>query len=174
MQGELRRAERFLKLALDEAKQGFGLDDPHVAAATQNLAELYRVSRQYDLAGPLYEQVGAPILSNMRPIDRHVHVRHIPCMLTSFVLETQALESLRSTFGELDVRTAAALHNAAGDNLHMVLAKCCHGPGKQRRQCWTCAGVGCIRSYGAYDKARGENSMQCLLKLGSTLNPLTG
>jgi hypothetical protein len=56
-QGELRRAERFLKLALDEAKQGFGLDDPHVAAATQNLAELYRVSRQYDLAGPLYEKV---------------------------------------------------------------------------------------------------------------------
>lgn len=57
MQGELRRAERFLKLALDEAKQGFGLNDPHVAAATQNLAELYRVSRQYDLAGPLYEEV---------------------------------------------------------------------------------------------------------------------
>lgn len=56
-QGDLRRAERFLKLALDEAKQGFGPDDPHVAAAAQNLAELYRISSQHDLAGPLYEEV---------------------------------------------------------------------------------------------------------------------
>lgn len=48
-----------MKLALDEATQGFGPDDPHVAAARQNLAELYRVSRQYELAGPLYEEVSS-------------------------------------------------------------------------------------------------------------------
>ncbi len=59
MQGDFKRAERLLKLALDEATKGFGPDDPHVAAARQNLAELYRVSRQYDLAGPLYEEVSA-------------------------------------------------------------------------------------------------------------------
>ena len=38
-QGEYRRAERYFKMALTEAREGFGADDPHVAAACQNLAE---------------------------------------------------------------------------------------------------------------------------------------
>lgn len=79
IQGELRRAERFLKLALDEAKQGFGLNDPHVAAATQNLAELYRVSRQYDLAGPLYEQVHLEETCSFTGPHHTLIVSHVTC-----------------------------------------------------------------------------------------------
>ena len=44
-------------MALAEAREGFGPDDPHVAAAAQNLAELYRVQKKYEQARPLYEQV---------------------------------------------------------------------------------------------------------------------
>ncbi|BDA41473.1 probable Nephrocystin-3 [Coccomyxa sp. Obi] len=107
-QGELRRAERFLKLALDEAKQGFGLDDPHVAAATQNLAELYRVSRQYDLAGPLYEQA----LESLRSTFGELDVRTAAALhnAAGFYMETgevekaqqfykRALEAKRATMG---------------------------------------------------------------------------
>jgi hypothetical protein len=43
--------------ALAEAIKGFGDDDPHVAAARQNLAEQYRVMQKYDMALPLYNQV---------------------------------------------------------------------------------------------------------------------
>ena len=43
--------------ALSEAIKGFGADDPHTAAARQNLAEQYRVMRKYDLALPLYNEV---------------------------------------------------------------------------------------------------------------------
>lgn len=40
--------------------EGFGEDDPHVASACNNLAEFYRLRRQFDLAEPLYQQVGGP------------------------------------------------------------------------------------------------------------------
>ena len=35
-------AERYLRRALEEARTGFSAGDPHVAAALNNLAELYR------------------------------------------------------------------------------------------------------------------------------------
>ena len=46
-----------MKRALEEAKKGFGEDDGHVAAAYNNLAEVYRNSRQFDKAEPLYLEV---------------------------------------------------------------------------------------------------------------------
>ena len=55
-QGKLADAERYLRRALDEARAGFGPSDSHVAAALNNLAELYRLKRQYDDAVPLYEE----------------------------------------------------------------------------------------------------------------------
>ena len=55
-QGKMFEAERFLKQALEDAKLGFGTDDPHMASACQNLAELYRLMHRYDEAFPLYEE----------------------------------------------------------------------------------------------------------------------
>ncbi|KAF3445181.1 hypothetical protein FNV43_RR14875 [Rhamnella rubrinervis] len=54
MQGKLEEAERYFFSALQEAKEGFGERDPHVASACNNLAELYRVNKAYDKAEPLY------------------------------------------------------------------------------------------------------------------------
>ncbi|KAD4586438.1 hypothetical protein E3N88_24039 [Mikania micrantha] len=52
--GKLEDAERLFMGALEEARQGFGERDPHVASACNNLAELYRVKKAFDKAEPLY------------------------------------------------------------------------------------------------------------------------
>ncbi|XP_022772042.1 uncharacterized protein LOC111314693 isoform X2 [Durio zibethinus] len=54
LQGKLEEAETFFLSAIQEAKEGFGERDPHVASACNNLAELYRVKRAFDKAEPLY------------------------------------------------------------------------------------------------------------------------
>ncbi|WOL09356.1 hypothetical protein Cni_G18109 [Canna indica] len=54
LEGKLDEAEKFFHAALDEAKKGFGVKDPHVASSCNNLAELYRVKKEYDKAEPLY------------------------------------------------------------------------------------------------------------------------
>ncbi|CAI9110256.1 OLC1v1010250C1 [Oldenlandia corymbosa var. corymbosa] len=51
---KLVEAEKFFVAALQEAKEGFGERDPHVASACNNLAELYRVIKDFDKAEPLY------------------------------------------------------------------------------------------------------------------------
>ncbi|OMO99270.1 Tetratricopeptide-like helical [Corchorus olitorius] len=52
--GKLEQAERFFLSALQEAKEGFGERDSHVASSCNNLAELYRVKKAFDKAEPLY------------------------------------------------------------------------------------------------------------------------
>jgi len=52
-------AEKYLKQALAEAKQGFGEDDPHVAGACNNLAELHRLKKDFHAAEVLYQEVCA-------------------------------------------------------------------------------------------------------------------
>ncbi|XP_068642016.1 uncharacterized protein [Aristolochia californica] len=52
--GKLDEAERYFLSALQEAKEGFGERDPHVASACNNLAEIYRVRKSFDKAEPLY------------------------------------------------------------------------------------------------------------------------
>ncbi|XP_062150815.1 uncharacterized protein LOC133859430 isoform X2 [Alnus glutinosa] len=54
LQGKVEEAEKFFLSALQEAKEGFGERDPHVASACNNLAELYRVKKEFDKAEPLY------------------------------------------------------------------------------------------------------------------------
>ncbi|KAF5747478.1 RNA polymerase-associated protein CTR9 [Tripterygium wilfordii] len=54
LQGKLEQAEQFFSSALQEAKEGFGEKDPHVASACNNLAELYRVKKEFEKAEPLY------------------------------------------------------------------------------------------------------------------------
>ena len=46
-----------MRRALEEAKKGFGEQDGHVAAACNNLAEIYRNLKEYDKAEPLYLEV---------------------------------------------------------------------------------------------------------------------
>lgn len=62
MQRKLVEAEKYLKRALEEAKEGFGEDDPHVAGACNNLAELYRLKRDFPEAEVLYQEVCPTLL----------------------------------------------------------------------------------------------------------------
>lgn len=52
--GKLKEALGLMKAALDEAIQGFGEDDPHVAAAMSNLAEVNRIMGDFEAAEELY------------------------------------------------------------------------------------------------------------------------
>ncbi|GMI85515.1 hypothetical protein like AT5G37590 [Hibiscus trionum] len=54
LQGKLEEAEKFFLSAIQEAKEGFGERDPHVASSCNNLAELYRIKKAFDKAEPLY------------------------------------------------------------------------------------------------------------------------
>ncbi|XP_072971669.1 uncharacterized protein [Typha angustifolia] len=54
LKGKVDEAEKYFQLALQEAKEGFGLKDPHVASSCNNLAELYRVRKVFEKAEPLY------------------------------------------------------------------------------------------------------------------------
>ncbi|KAL3630184.1 hypothetical protein CASFOL_023168 [Castilleja foliolosa] len=54
LQGNIEQAEKFFQSALKEAIEGFGDRDPHVASACNNLAELFRVKKDFDNAEPLY------------------------------------------------------------------------------------------------------------------------
>uniref|UniRef100_A0A7N0RCG8 Kinesin light chain n=1 Tax=Kalanchoe fedtschenkoi TaxID=63787 RepID=A0A7N0RCG8_KALFE len=54
LQGKLEEAEKFFLLAIQEARDGFGERDPHVASSCNNLAELYRVTKRLNEAEPLY------------------------------------------------------------------------------------------------------------------------
>ncbi|XP_022683762.1 uncharacterized protein LOC101767382 isoform X3 [Setaria italica] len=51
---QLDKAEKLFQAALLEAKEGFGLRDPHVASALNNLAEFYRLKQEYEKAELLY------------------------------------------------------------------------------------------------------------------------
>jgi len=51
---QLDEAEKLFQAALLEAKEGFGLRDPHVASALNNLAEFYRLKKEYEKAELLY------------------------------------------------------------------------------------------------------------------------
>ncbi|KAF7831122.1 kinesin light chain 3-like isoform X2 [Senna tora] len=52
--GKIVEAEKLFLSAVQEAKEGFGQRDPHVASACNNLAELYRIKKAFDKAEPLY------------------------------------------------------------------------------------------------------------------------
>ena len=54
--GDLEAAGIYLRRALAEAVAGFGGGDPHVAAARNNLAELYRLQKRWDEAEALFAE----------------------------------------------------------------------------------------------------------------------
>ena len=65
--GDLEAAGVYLRRALAEAIAGFGEDDPHVAAARNNLAELYRLQRRFDEAEKLYAVAAAALEKHYGP-----------------------------------------------------------------------------------------------------------
>lgn len=74
LQGKLEQAERFFLSALQEAKEGFGERDPHVASSCNNLAELYRVMKAFDKAEPLYLEAVNILEESFGPQDIRVGV----------------------------------------------------------------------------------------------------
>ena len=65
--GEHEEAGKYLRRALKEAVAGFGKDDPHVAAALNNLAELYRLQRRWDEAERLYTDAARALEKHYGP-----------------------------------------------------------------------------------------------------------
>ncbi|KAK4837227.1 hypothetical protein QYF36_003790 [Acer negundo] len=76
MKGKLEQAEKFFLSALQEAKEGFGERDPHVASACNNLAELYRVQKAFDKAEPLYLEAIDILEDSFGPEDIRVGVAY--------------------------------------------------------------------------------------------------
>ncbi|KAI4321251.1 hypothetical protein MLD38_034652 [Melastoma candidum] len=72
LQGKLEEAEKFFLSALEEAKEGFGERDPHVASASNNLAEFYRVTKALDKAEPLYSEAIKILEESFGPEDVRV------------------------------------------------------------------------------------------------------
>ncbi|XP_057972169.1 uncharacterized protein LOC131160474 isoform X2 [Malania oleifera] len=72
LQGRLVEAEKYFLSALQEAKEGFGERDPHVASACNNLAELYRVQKVFEKAEPLYLEAINILESSFGPDDIRV------------------------------------------------------------------------------------------------------
>eukprot|EP00854_Cymbomonas_tetramitiformis_P014892 gene14892-17605_t len=75
--GKHEEAERYLQRALQEARIGFGEREAHVAAALNNLAELYRVQRNFSKAEPLYLEALNIIVVKLQgsPLDAAALVR---------------------------------------------------------------------------------------------------
>jgi len=69
LKGKLDEAEKLFKAALQEAKEGFGLRDPHVASALNNLAEFYRLRKEYEKAEPLYMEAIEILEQSFGPDD---------------------------------------------------------------------------------------------------------
>ena len=95
--------------ALEEAKLGFGARDGHVAAAHNNLAEVYRKMRQFERAEQLYLEVGACLCAIGREEQFHecayfgtIHgfniLRSIPSWNKGFLLIRALVSSRRKSF----------------------------------------------------------------------------
>ncbi|KAJ4706899.1 kinesin light chain 3-like isoform X1 [Melia azedarach] len=93
MQGKLEEAEKFFLSALQEAKEGFGERDPHVASACNNLAELYRVKKVFDKAEPLYLEAISILQESFGPED--IRVGAACHNLGQFYLVQRKLEDAR-------------------------------------------------------------------------------
>lgn len=95
-EGKLDEAEKYFLSALDEAKKGFGVLDPHVASACHNLAELYRMKRMFAKAEPLYLHAIELLELSLGPED--VRVGFALHNLGGFYLLQRQLEQARTCY----------------------------------------------------------------------------
>lgn len=96
LQGKLEEAEKLFLSALQEAKEGFGGRDPHVAAAYNNLAELYRVKKAFCKAEPLYLEAVKILEESFGPED--IRVGAALHNLGQFYLVQRKLEEARMCY----------------------------------------------------------------------------
>lgn len=95
-EGKLDEAEKYFLSALDEAKEGFGVLDPHVASACHNLAELYRMKRMFEKSEPLYLEAIELLELSLGPED--VRVGFALHNLGGFYLMQRKLEQARTCY----------------------------------------------------------------------------
>ncbi|XLR27047.1 hypothetical protein S83_054947, partial [Arachis hypogaea] len=87
-QGQLDAAENIFLATLQEAKEGFGPRDPHVASSCNNLAELYRIKKDFSKAEPLYLEAIDILEEAFGPDDiRQLH--RLLFILRAILLEMQ-------------------------------------------------------------------------------------
>ncbi|GAA0159217.1 hypothetical protein LIER_16047 [Lithospermum erythrorhizon] len=96
LQRKLKEAEFFFLAALKEAKEGFGDRDAHVASACNNVAELYRVTKEFDKAEPLYLEAIRILEETYGPDD--VRVGAAIHNLGQFYIVQQKLEHARVSY----------------------------------------------------------------------------
>ncbi|XP_077236030.1 tetratricopeptide repeat (TPR)-like superfamily protein isoform X2 [Tasmannia lanceolata] len=96
LKGKLDEAERFFVSALQEAKEGFGERDPHVASSCNNLAELYRVRKVFEKAEPLYLEAINILEESYNPED--IRVGAAFHNLGQFYLVQRKLEQARKCY----------------------------------------------------------------------------
>ncbi|KAL9332490.1 hypothetical protein ACSQ67_002100 [Phaseolus vulgaris] len=114
-QGKLDEAEKLFLSAIQEAKEGFGEQDPHVASACNNLAEFYRVKKAFDKAEPLYLEAINILEESFGPDDVRVGVAvH---NLGQFYLGQQKLEEARVNY-EIKRRVLGFGHSECSDTMY--------------------------------------------------------
>ncbi|KAH1226459.1 Nephrocystin-3 [Glycine max] len=113
--GKLDEAEKLFLSAIEEAKEGFGEKDPHVASACNNLAELYRVKKAFDKAEPLYLEAINILEESFGPDDVRVGVAvH---NLGQFYLGQRKLEEARRAL-KIKRRVLGYGHSECSDTMY--------------------------------------------------------
>ncbi|XP_061352800.1 uncharacterized protein LOC133297647 isoform X2 [Gastrolobium bilobum] len=115
LEGKLDKAETLFLSAIQEAKEGFGQRDPHVASACNNLAELYRVKKAFDKAEPLYLEAINILEESFGPDDIRVGVA--AHNLGQFYLGQRKLEKARASY-EIKRRVLGYSHSECSDTTY--------------------------------------------------------
>ncbi|XP_012572004.1 uncharacterized protein [Cicer arietinum] len=121
LQGKLNDAERLFLSAIQEAKEGFGEQDPHVASACNNLAELYRVKKAFDKAEPLYLEAIKILEESFGPDD--VRVAVAVHNLGQFYLGQRMLEKARVSYEralKIKRRVLGYEHSECSDTMYQI------------------------------------------------------
>ncbi|PON33496.1 N-terminal acetyltransferase A, auxiliary subunit [Parasponia andersonii] len=113
--GKLKEAEQYFRSALEEAKQGFGERDPHVASACNNLAELYRVKKEFEKAEPLYLEAINILKQTFGPED--IRVGSACHNFGQFYLVQRKLEEARNCY-EIKGRVLGLSHADFADTMY--------------------------------------------------------
>ncbi|KAJ1398161.1 Tetratricopeptide-like helical domain superfamily [Sesbania bispinosa] len=115
--GKLDDAEKLFLSAIQEAKEGFGKQDPHVASACNNLAELYRVKKAFDKAEPLYLEAINILEESFGPDDIRVGVA--AHNLGQFYLGQRKLEKAHLSY-EIKRRVLGYGHSECSDTMYLL------------------------------------------------------
>ncbi|CAK8566666.1 unnamed protein product [Lathyrus sativus] len=117
LEGNFEDAERLFLAAIQEAKEGFGEQDPHVASACNNLAEMYRVKKAFDKAEPLYVEAIKILEESFGPDD--VRVAVAVHNLGQFYLGQRMLDKAQVSY-EIKQRVLGYGHSECSDTMYQI------------------------------------------------------